>query len=53
MPINIDAEEFYVNYNNAQINGYDFDDADTGYDCGLYLMAMEQYFKLFLNHVVA
>ena len=49
----IDVEEFYMNYNNAQINSYDLDAIQKGYDYGFYIMAMEYFFELFINHVVS
>lgn len=48
----IDVEEFYMN-NNAMMNSYDMDAIQKYYDCGLYLIAMEHLFELFLNHVVS
>ena len=49
----IDIEDFYMNYNNAVINSYEMDAIQKYYDCGLYLIAMEHLFELFLNHVVS
>ena len=49
----IDIEDFYMNYNNAIINSYEMDAIQKHYDCGLYLIAMEHYFELFLNHIVS
>lgn len=49
----IDIEDFYMNYNNAIMNSYEMDAIQKHYDCGLYLIAMEYYFELFLNQIVS